>query len=280
MQQARQSGIYCYMFFSKMHANGNDYVFIKDYDCTDAALKNAAVKLSDRRKGIGGDGLIIVKKIDDYTIKMRIFNADGSEGATCGNGMRCAAYFAKKYLGVTADEITVSAKAADYKVKLFEQGGKIFAEADFPVPKEFLSRDKLQRALAAERERIFAVNAGNEHLVVVGAARSARDYALSAKSIGLFKDGVNVETVTADGNSANAVIYERGSGYTSACGSGAVAIAFVARQLGAGDVIRVNTAGGTSTVTFSADKATLKSEIAEAFDGEFYENALSGESGV
>lgn len=256
------------MFFSKMHACGNDYVYFSCQSATDEFLRSFAVFASDRRKGIGGDGIIIVEKSDDYSVSMRIFNSDGSEGLTCGNGMRCAALYAKKYLGISADEIVVKAKAGDYRVRLSFSEGKTFAEADFPKPEEFLGREKLRRLFHLNSEEIFAVNAGNEHLVIVNAGFPPDKYAAISENCGIFPCGINVETVLPDENGAKVRVYERGSGYTPACGSGAIASAYVLQKLSGKSDFAINMPGGILSVSLRNDVATLKSEINEIYTGE------------
>lgn len=217
-----------------MHAAGNDYVYIRDQDYETERLAYLSRIFSDRRKGIGGDGLICVKKLDENAIRMRIFNSDGSEGATCGNGMRCAALFAAKYLGSGRNELTVKAKAGDYPVRLFFDGKEVIAEADFDEPREIFGGEKLFKALSPfikiDKNKMFAVNAGNDHLVAVGGEFNAEIYAKAAFRSGLFAGGVNAEVISFCGNDIKVSVFERGSGYTLSCGSGAVASAFALKK--------------------------------------------------
>ena len=79
--------------FTKMHGCGNDYIYINDIEDKINSPEALSIKLSDRRRGIGGDGIILICKSDKADAKMRIFNADGSEGKMCGNGIRCVGKF-------------------------------------------------------------------------------------------------------------------------------------------------------------------------------------------
>lgn len=254
-----------------MHAAGNDYVYIRDQDYETERLAYLSRIFSDRRKGIGGDGLICVKKLDENAIRMRIFNSDGSEGATCGNGMRCAALFAAKYLGSRRNELTVKAKAGDYPVRLFFDGKEVIAEADFDEPREIFGGEKLFKALSPfikiDKNKMFAVNAGNDHLVAVGGEFNAEIYAKAAFRSGLFADGVNAEVISFCGNDIKVSVFERGSGYTLSCGSGAVASAFALKKITGRTEFTLKMPGGDLSVEFSDGIATLKGEINEVFTG-------------
>ena len=254
-----------------MHAAGNDYVYIRDQDYETERLAYLSRIFSDRRKGIGGDGLICVKKLDENTVRMRIFNLDGSEGATCGNGMRCAALFAAKYLGSGRNELTVKAKAGDYPVRLFFDRKEVIAEADFDEPREIFGGEKLFKALSPfikiDKNKMFAVNAGNDHLVAVGGEFNAEIYAKAAFRSGLFADGVNAEVISFCGNDIKVSVFERGSGYTLSCGSGAVASAFALKKITGRTEFTLKMPGGDLSVEFSDGIATLKGEINEVFTG-------------
>lgn len=254
-----------------MHAAGNDYVYIRDQDYETERLAYLSRIFSDRCKGIGGDGLICVKKLDENAIRMRIFNSDGSEGATCGNGMRCAALFAAKYLGSRRNELTVKAKAGDYPVRLFFDGKEVIAEADFDEPREIFGGEKLFKALSPfikiDKNKMFAVNAGNDHLVAVGGEFNAEIYAKAAFRSGLFADGVNAEVISFCGNDIKVSVFERGSGYTLSCGSGAVASAFALKKITGRTEFTLKMPGGDLSVKFSDKIATLKGEINEVFTG-------------
>ena len=254
-----------------MHAAGNDYVYIRDQDYETERLAYLSRIFSDRRKGIGGDGLICVKKLDENAIRMRIFNSDGSEGATCGNGMRCAALFASKYLGSRRNELTVKAKAGDYPVRLFFDGKEVIAEADFDEPREIFGGEKLFKALSPfikiDKNKLFAVNAGNDHLVAVGGEFNAEIYAKAAFRSGLFAGGVNAEVISFCGNDIKVSVFERGSGYTLSCGSGAVASAFALKKITGRTEFTLKMPGGDLSVEFSDGIATLKGEINEVFTG-------------
>ena len=247
-----------------MHAAGNDYVYIRDQDYETERLAYLSRIFSDRRKGIGGDGLICVKKLDENAIRMRIFNSDGSEGATCGNGMRCAALFAAKYLGSRRNELTVKAKAGDYPVRLFFDGKEVIAEADFDEPREIFGGEKLFKALSPfikiDKNKMFAVNAGNDHLVAVGGEFNAEIYAKAAFRSGLFAGGVNAEVISFCGNDIKVSVFERGSGYTLSCGSGAVASAFALKKSRAEPSLRLKCPAAIYPLIFRTESPRSKAK--------------------
>ena len=118
------------MRFVKMQATGNDYVYVTENETEGKDLSALAAEVSDRRTGIGSDGLIVLAAAGggeekEYELKMRIFNADGSEGVTCGNGVRCAAKFAYEKMGITVNPMRVLTGSGIRSVRMMESDGKI-----------------------------------------------------------------------------------------------------------------------------------------------------------
>lgn len=263
------------MRFSKMQAAGNDYVFVDGREVkTD--LPGLAVRVSDRRYGIGSDGLISVTP-EDGGVRMRIFNADGSEGMTCGNGMRCAALFAAKRFGMERKKLTVCTPAGINEVVLTDRTPRSArATAKFFGVKVFRQVDEFAEKLAkvglyVDKDLVFAVDAGNPHAVFF-APVDAAFAAVAARSCGFFKDGANVEVAEIKGGAIIASVDERGSGPTASCGSGAVATAFAAVAGGflpEGEFIDVIMPGGTLEVKISGQSAFLRSRVYEVFEGEY-----------
>ena len=164
------------MRFVKMQATGNDYVYVTENETEGKDLSALAAEVSDRRTGIGSDGLIVLAAAGggeekEYELKMRIFNADGSEGVTCGNGVRCAAKFAYEKMGITVNPMRVLTGSGIRSVRMMESDGKIvYAEAEMGKPHTF-ALDPRQRAcmeevgLYVDYRSIIPVNVGNLHLV-------------------------------------------------------------------------------------------------------------------
>ena len=279
------------MKFVKMQAVGNDYIYISHDQVIGQDIPGLARNLSRRRFSVGSDGIIVVEKIDGKKIKMRIFNADGSEGATRGNGVRCSAVFARKFLGVAENEITVLTKSRETKVTVlnslpsfFGSQTKDVAYAKADMGSVFIGEngcnlcENLQKVgLYVDKSDIFRVNAGNEHLVFFTNFDLEKLSSATYKS-GLFKDGINVERVFSvqktDQNRfrLHAEIFERGSGKTLSCGSGAVAIAFAFAKkenlLPCDSVFEVVTDGESLFVTFTQNRAHLYGEVVEVYQGE------------
>ena len=153
---------------------------------------------------------------------------------------------------------------------LFDEKG-VIVEADFDEPREIFGGEKLFKALSpfikTDKNKMFAVNAGNDHLVAVGGEFNAEIYAKAAFRSGLFAGGVNAEVISFCGNDIKVSVFERGSGYTLACGSGAVASAFALKKITGRTEFTLKMPGGDLSVKFSDKIATLKGEINEVFTG-------------
>ena len=164
--------------FTKMHGISNDYVYISTFDQPEEDWEQLAIRLSDRRTGIGGDGIILVCPSDVADAKMRIFNADGSEGMMCGNGIRCVGKFVYDKGLVPADKTTVTIDTLsgiktleltvrDGKVQSarVDMGAAILTPAEIPVV--FDKEKMIDEGLTVDgREwRVTAVSMGNPHCV-------------------------------------------------------------------------------------------------------------------
>lgn len=260
------------MKFSKMHACGNDYVYVFS-DAKDDDLAKFAIFASDRRKGIGGDGVIALSLKEGVDAQMRIFNRDGSQGATCGNGVRCAAEFLRKNYGFNKDTFKILTASGCVRVTLFNKGNSVIATAKYGKPRIFFNADKIIKVYSdygvrLNKNDVFAVNVGNKHLVFTDIALSAKELASIAAKSGLFEDGVNVERVKFQSCSAVAEVYERGSGYTQSCGSGAIATAYALSLKNGKNEFEITTSGGTLSVELCDDGALLTGKVIEVFRGE------------
>ena len=141
-----------------------------------------------------------------------------------------------------------------------------------PFPREYISSQKVAAALLSAGVKIdkgdfFAVDVGNKHLAVFGGEKSAEFMAKKAEESGLFVGGVNVERCEETARGARAEVYERGSGYTFACGSGAVAATKALSLRRGGDKFEIIMRGGTLWVTLTENASYLKGEIKEVFEG-------------
>lgn len=225
--------------FTKMQGIGNDYVYI---NCLENYIDNPgklAEKLSDRRFGIGGDGIILIDKSDTCDFKMRIFNIDGSEAEMCGNGIRCVG----KYVydkGLTKKEtITIETLGGAKVLKLNIVNNKVatvrvdmgvpeFNPAKIPVITEQDSIINMPLKVGDVTYYITCISTGNPHCVIFVDDVDN----LEIEKIGprienhiIFSNRANVEFVKVlDKNNLKMRVWERGSNETLACGTGACAV--------------------------------------------------------
>lgn len=275
--------------FYKMHALGNDYLY---FDCFTAPLENPAAlaaRLSDRRKSVGGDGIVLLEKSDVAHAKMRIFNADGSEAETCGNGLRCAAKFLRDVRGVKDTPLKIETLAGvktltpalngrgETESVCAEMGRAEFAAEKIPVllspdaRGEVVARQVRLRGITFE---ITCVSYGNPHCVTFSpqAAENFGSLGEAAENAPFFPRRANAEFVTIVGAADFFVrVFERGSGETFACGSGACAVAAAAVKNGyarENENIRIRMRGGNLTVKITRENTYLTGEAVLSFVGE------------
>ena len=229
------------MKFTKMHGIGNDYVYVNCFEETVSNPSAVAKFVSDRHFGIGSDGLILIKPSDIADCEMDMYNLDGSQGAMCGNGIRCVAKYAYDYGIVNKTSISVATKSGikyldltlgkDGKVALVKvnMGAPILTSRQIPVvsTKEQVINEPLH--VDGETYHITAVSMGNPHAIV---------YMDELKNLDIeklgpkfenhinFPDRINTEFVKViDRHTLQMRVWERGSGETLACGTGACAVA-------------------------------------------------------
>lgn len=239
--------------FFKMHGLGNDYVFVEEREI--AALDPAELsrRVSDRHTGVGSDGLIAVGPGDGRTtdLTMRIWNADGSEAQMCGNGLRCVGALAHRLGLARGDELRVRTEAGLRRIWLDVRGGAVeavrtamgrphLARADVPMsPGAPDPAVEAPLAVGREEVRVTCLSVGNPHAVIfvddVGLAPVGRLGSLVERHPA-FPERVNVGFACVQGRQAIALrVYERGSGETRACGTGAAAALVAAVTAGKTD---------------------------------------------
>lgn len=246
------------MRYTKMHGIGNDYLFV--FGEVPANAAQLAVKYSNRQSGIGSDGMIYINYSDIADFSMRIFNADGSEAKMCGNGIRCVARFVREKGYTDKDELTVETLSG---VKhLLIDGGSVTVD----MGKAEIS-DDLMLDLGFE---CTPVSVGNPHAVIFTddvALILLRDIGPKVECNKAFPGRVNVEFVSVVGdNELRMRVWERGSGETLACGTGACAsaAAAVSKDLcRKGEPIKVHLDGGDLEITVKNDFTCLMRGPAE-----------------
>lgn len=267
--------------FTKMHGIGNDYIYI---DCFDREIEDPAElarRMSPRRTAVGGDGLILICPSDRADAKMRIFNLDGSEGKMCGNGIRCVGKYLYDSGRAKKSIITVDTLSGIKELKTEIRDGRVeFITVDMGAP--ILEPEKIPVRFSGERVinepfemggreyRITAVSMGNPHAVVF--CEDVKGLCLEKigplfENADVFPERVNTEFVRVAGeNELEMRVWERGSGETLACGTGACAAAVAAVLCGLCErdkEITVHLRGGDLTICYSANSRVYMRGAAE-----------------
>lgn len=226
------------MKFTKMNGCGNDYVYINGFVENIENPKELAKKVSDRHFGIGSDGLILIVPSDKADFCMRMFNADGSEGEMCGNGIRCVAKYVYDHKMTDKTEISVETKAGIKYLDLTVEDGKVTkvkVDMGEPIlePKKIPVRSEKKRvvnepiAVAGRTWNMTCVSMGNPHAVVFvedTGSLEIEKYGPLFENHELFPNRTNTEFVQVlNRNEINMRVWERGSGETFACGTGTCA---------------------------------------------------------
>lgn len=241
------------MRFVKMQGAGNDYVYVDCFQETVPDPGPLAVRLSDRHFGIGSDGLVLICPSETADCRMRMFNADGSEGEMCGNAIRCVGKYVYEHGIAAKKRLTVETLAGLKSLELKTDAGKVTAATvDMGVPK---LKSKLPEEIIVEgrKQTFVGISMGNPHAVYF--RREIEGLDLNAvgpeyENHARFPDRVNSEFVQVlDRQHVRMRVWERGSGETMACGTGASACAAACILMGyTDDTVEVELAGGTLSI--------------------------------
>lgn len=274
------------MKFTKMHGCGNDYVYV---DCTKSLIENieeTAIKVSDRHFGIGSDGLILIRPSEAADFMMDMYNNDGSRGKMCGNGIRCVA----KYVydkGLTDKQvIRIETLSGIKELKLTVEQGKVTSvTVDMGAPitkptlipvlsdKEILVGEPI--TVGDKEYQVTCVSMGNPHAVVF--VEDTKNLPLEVigpkfEHHSMFPERVNTEFIhVVDRNTIEMRVWERGSGETLACGTGACASVVACVLNGFTDSeVTVKLLGGDLRIRYDQDNNTvfMTGPAAKVFDGE------------
>ena len=282
------------MKFTKMHGAGNDYVYV-DARSENRDWNELSRQMSDRHFGVGSDGLILIKDSDVADLKMSMFNADGSEAEMCGNGIRCFVKYAVDR-GIVSDSstsVSVETLAGIRRVAPIAENGEVVAArvsmgnpiltpTDVPVKLESAGEYGSGPLLGYPFQMdghdlpLSFVSMGNPHAVTFidtpVAEFPLHTVGPKMEHHSIFPNRVNFEIVNIDSlDHLTARVWERGSGETMACGTGACGIA-VASILGGytGNAVDITLPGGTLTVNWDGEgEVFLEGPAQEVFNGEW-----------
>jgi diaminopimelate epimerase len=281
------------MKFTKMHGIGNDYVYVNCFQETIANPSETAKVVSDRHFGIGSDGLILIKPSQIADFEMEMYNADGSLGAMCGNGIRCVAKYVYDYGLTDKTQISVATGSGIKYLDLTVENGKVaLVRVDMGAPileADRIPADAAQFTLTDPQSRIISapltvkgqtfaatcVSMGNPHCIVCVDDVNG----LQIEQIGpdfenhpAFPNRVNTEFIKVlDRSTVQMRVWERGSGETWACGTGACAVAVACILNGwTDDAVTVKLRGGDLKICWDKEKNTvlMTGPATVVFDGE------------
>ena len=261
------------MEFVKMEGCGNDYVYVNGFNTKIDNPNELSKIVSDRHFGIGSDGLIVINPSEVADFKMSMYNADGSEGKMCGNGIRCVAKYVYDYKMIDKEVITVETLAGIKTLKLNVENGKvktvrvnmgspIISANDVPVisDKEKVINEPV--VIDGKEYGITCVSMGNPHAITFVDDTDS----LKIEKIGpgfekneIFPDRVNTEFIQIiDRKTIKMRVWERGSGETLACGTGACAsvVACVLNNL-TDNKVTVKLLGGDLEIKYDTDENTV-----------------------
>ncbi len=270
------------MKFTKMHGIGNDYIYINCFEENVTDPEKVSVILSDVRKGIGSDGLVLIMPSDKADFRMRIFNADGSEAMMCGNATRCIGKYVYEKGMTDKTEVTLETNSGIKYLRLFPDENNRVELIRVDMGKAVLETSKIPVNSDAERfisvptevdgriYKITCVSMGNPHAVVF--MDSIAD--LDLEKIGprfenhrLFPNRINTEFIRViDERTLDMRVWERGSGETFACGTGACASVVAAVLNGYckhDEEILIHLRGGDLRITYQSDETVLMTGPAE-----------------
>lgn len=271
--------------FTKMHGCGNDYIY---FNCFEQSIDNPeelSVRLSDRHFGIGGDGIILICPSDVADARMRMFNADGSEGKMCGNGTRCIGKFMYDNGMIDKPEMTLETLSGIKLLKFQIEDGKVAnvtvdMGAAILNPAEIPTRFEGELAVSVpleangETHSVTCVSMGNPHCVLFVDEVDSLDLEKIGPAFEnhpMFPERTNTEFVRViDDHTLQMRVWERGSGETWACGTGACAVAVAAVLNGIckkNEDILIHLRGGDLTIRYTDEAVFLTGSATKVFEG-------------
>jgi diaminopimelate epimerase len=276
------------MKFVKMHGAGNDYVYIDCFRQNIADPERLAKEISDRHFGVGGDGLILIEPSKSADVKMRMFNADGSEAEMCGNGVRCVAKYAFDHGLVDRTEIVIETGAGDLPLTMYPNERELIDKVRVNMGPPRLTRGDLPMIGPAHEKiinmdleildrtfQITCVSMGNPHCVIFVDKLDdfpVKRYGYAIENHEFFPQRINVEFVEViSPGEVRQRTWERGAGETLACGTGASAVTVAGVLTGRTKGVLLNhlTGGDLEMEWDGVNEVFMTGPAAEVFSGEY-----------
>ena len=272
--------------FTKMHGCGNDYIYFNCFEQQVADPEALSIRLSDRHFGIGGDGIVLICPSDVADAKMRMFNADGSEGKMCGNATRCIGKYMYEHGLISKPEMTLETLSGIKILKMTEQDGKIASvrvdmgkailkPSEIPTRYEGDTAVSVPLTVDGTEYAVTCVSMGNPHCIVfVDQDVSTLDLPKIGPSFenhDMFPERINTEFIRVmDDHTLQMRVWERGSGETLACGTGACAAAVASVLNGycpKGEDITIHLIGGDLNIRYTDEAVFLTGPATTVFEG-------------
>jgi len=279
------------MKFWKMHGLGNDYIVIDNRDGRISSEKAAALakKLCKRRFSVGADGLLLVCVSKVADVKMRIFNADGSEAEMCGNGIRCFVKYCYESGVAKKSELTVETLAGLKKTWLTVENGTV-TSVKVAMGAPTLERSKIPMhgqgtcidedlQVNGDTYKVTCLSVGNPHCVIFVDAVEAfpvQQIGPKIETHQVFQQRINVEFAQVlNANEVKVRVWERGCGETFACGTGACATVVAGNLLKkVGSKVQVHLLGGDLEVEYNGTQLFLRGSAEKVFEGTLFKESV------
>lgn len=271
--------------FTKMQGCGNDYIYINCFEETVESPEKLAVRLSDRHFGIGADGVILILPSETADARMRMFNADGSEGKMCGNGIRCVAKYVYDHGIAQKSPLTIETLSGIKTLELtvrdglavcakVDMGRPALSPAEIPVRLGGETVIGREAEIAGDRYSITCVSMGNPHAVIFCPeidSLQLTELGPKFENAPLFPEKVNTEFIEImDAHTLRMRVWERGSDETLACGTGACASVVAAVLNGfcpVNEEITVHLLGGDLQICYTGDTVYMTGSCETVFEG-------------
>lgn len=259
--------------FVKMHGLGNDFVIINEYHMPNSSIKSFVQAISDRELGVGCDQFIAYSQ-NSNKVNMAIYNQDGSSAKACGNASRCLARLlfdnkGDKFIKFDVDGRIVSCEYIDENTIKVDMGPPSFKNSWMPDSADLWS---LAERYMIEPKEMICVDVANPHLVIFSKL-SQKDMGIIGRDFQeseLFPDGINVNFARIEDNKINLKVWERGAGFTYACGSGSIATFAAANKLGFfGDEVEIVFKLGSLNMQKKNNSVLMSGPASYVFTGEY-----------